>query len=644
MNRYPRWKYLLVLAIVLVGFIYALPNLFVADPAIQVSPTRTTKVDADTVVRIEEILKQAKLPHIGTMLDETGAKVRFADTETQIRARDRVQKDLGEGYIVALNLLPSTPGWLAALGAKPMTLGLDLRGGVHFLMQVDARAVLKKASETAADDVRRVLREAKVRYTAVNRLDSGPVEIVFRDTKERELGRDAIRKELRDLELTNVERGSEYLLSARLSDTALLEKRRYAVEQNITALRNRVNELGVAEPVIQQQGEERIVVQLPGVQDTAKAKDILGRTATLEIMLVDEDNATAAATGQVPIGSKLYRYRDGRPIPLKNRVIYSGDNIIDAAPGFDSQSGQAIVSITLDARGAAINQRVTGENVNKRMAVVYIEIKSEPKLDANGRPLLDAQGRELRTSKRIEEVITAPVIRSQLGKRFQIEGMENSKEANELALLLRAGALAAPVEIIEERTVGPSLGAENIQRGFHSTWIGFAAIAVFMIFYYYMFGVTAVLALGVNVVLLIGILSILPTTLTLPGMAGIALTIGMAIDANVLINERIREELRNGNTPHASIHAGYERAFGTIIDSNITTLIAGLALLAFGSGSVRGFAVVLCLGIVTSMFSGVMVSRALVNLIYGGRTRLKTLAIGNTRWDRPAQASARNPE
>lgn len=632
MNRYPRWKYLLVGIVVLLGVIYALPNLFGEDPAIQVSATRVTKVDAGTLARVEQTLKQAKLDYVGTLIDETGAKVRFADTETQIRARDLVQKELGEAYIVALNLLPATPKWLAALGAKPMTLGLDLRGGVHFLMQVDARAVLRKASENAADDMRRVLREAKVRYTTVNRLEGGGIEVVFRDAKERDQAREVVRKELRDLEIATLERGNEYVLTGRLSQAALLEKRRFAVEQNITALRNRVNELGVAEPVIQQQGEDRIVVQLPGVQDTAKAKDILGRTATLEIMLVDEDHPVEAASGQVPVGSKLYRFRDGRPILLKNRVVYSGENIVDSAPGFDNQTGQAIVSITLDARGAAINQRVTGENVNKRMAVVYIEIKSEPKLDTNGRPVLDDQGREVRVSRRIEEVITAPVIRSQLGKRFQIEGLDNSQEANELSLLLRAGALAAPVEIIEERTVGPSLGAENISRGFHSTWVGFAAIAVFMIIYYYMFGVTAVLALGVNVVLLIGILSILPTTLTLPGMAGIALTIGMAIDANVLINERIREELRNGNSPHASIQAGYDRAFATILDSNITTLIAGLALLAFGSGSVRGFAVVLCLGIATSMFSGVMVSRALVNLIYGHRPRLKSVAIGNTRW------------
>jgi preprotein translocase subunit SecD len=632
MNRYPAWKYLLVVAAVVLGLIYALPNIFGEYPAVQISATRTTKVDTGTLARVENALKRNNLAYTGTMLDETGAKVRFADTETQLRARDVVQKELGDDYTVALNLLPATPVVLRALHAEPMHLGLDLRGGVHFLMQVDARAVLKKAGEAAADDLRRVLREAKVRYLAVNRLESGTIDVAFREAGERDKARDVIRKELRDLQIEDVQRGNDYVLSARLSDAALLEKRRFAIEQNITALRNRVNELGVAEPVIQQQGLDRIVVQLPGVQDTAEAKRILGRTATLEIMLVDEENALSAASGQVPIGDKLYKFRDGRPILLKNRVIYSGDNIIDARGSFDNQTSQPIVSITLDSRGAGINQRVTGENVGKRMAVVYIEIKSERKLDANGRPVLDENGREVRVPKRVEEVITAPVIRSQLGKRFQIEGLESPKEANELSLLLRAGALAAPVEIVEERTVGPSLGADNIQRGFHSTWIGFAAISAFMIGYYLTFGLISVLALGVNVVLLIALLSLLQATLSLPGMAGIALTVGMAIDANVLINERVREELRNGNTPQASIYAGYERAFGTILDTNITTLIAGVALLAFGTGPVRGFAVVLCLGILTSMFSAVMVSRALVNLYYGSRRKLERIAIGNTAW------------
>ena len=631
MNRYPTWKYLLVLAAVVFALIYSLPNVFGENPAIQISPTRG-QVDVGTVTRVEEILKSAGLAYTGSILDNTGVKIRFADTETQLRARDVVQKELGETYTVALNLLPATPSVLRAVGAEPMHLGLDLRGGVYFLMQVDTRAVLKKAADSAAEDLRRSLRENKVRYVAVNRHESGDVDVVFRDPKERDKARELIRKEMRDLQAQEVQRGSDYVLSVRISDAALQEKKRFAVEQNMTALRNRVDELGVAEPVIQQQGLDRIVVQLPGVQDTARAKEILGRTATLEIYLVDEENAGLAATGQVPIGDKLYHYRDGRPILLKNRLIYSGDNIVDAAPGFDSRSSQPIVSISLDARGAAINQRVTGENVGKRMAVVYIEIKSDPKLDANGRPVLDESGRPVRVSRRIEEVITAPVIRQQLGKRFQIEGLGSAREANELALLLRAGALAAPVEIVEERTVGPSLGADNIQRGLQSIWIGFTSIAAFIVVYYAMFGFISVAALAVNLVLLVAVLSLIQATLTLPGMAAIALTIGMAIDSNVLINERIREELRNGNTPHASIYAGYERAFGTILDSNVTTLIAGIFLLALGSGPVRGFATVLCIGILTSMFSGVMVSRAMVNLYYGSRRKLERISIGNTAW------------
>jgi preprotein translocase subunit SecD len=633
MNRYPLWKYLLILAIVVPGFVYFLPNLYGEDPAIQVSPTRATKVDDTTLAQVEQVLKQAAIDIVAAQRDEKSLKVRFRDTDAQIKARDTVQRALGDNYTVALNLLPATPAWFGWINANPMYLGLDLRGGVHFLMQVDMVSALKKAEERYVDDLRSALREKKVRYLTVTRLDSGGLEVRFRDAAERDKGREVVRRQLPELGLVDGQKGSEYFLLARLTEQSMTEKRKFALDQNITALRNRVNELGVAEPVIQQQGIDRIVVQLPGVQDTAKAKEILGRTATLEIMLVDEEHdLTAALSGHVPAGSKLYKDRRGRPILLKKQVIYSGDNIIDAAAGFDSQAGGAVAHITLDARGAAINQRVTAESVGKRMAVVYIEIKSETQLDATGKPLLDAEGRQVRNRVRVEEVITAPVIREQIGKRFQITGLDSIEEARDLALLLRAGALAAPIEIIEERTIGPSLGAENIQRGFQSTWIGFAAIAVFMIIYYLVFGVTAVLALGINVVLLVALLSLLQATLTLPGMAAIALTVGMAIDANVLINERIREELRNGNTPQASIHAGYERAFGTIFDSNITTLIAGVTLFMFGSGPVRGFAVVLCLGIITSMFSGVMVSRALVNLIYGGRRKLERLAIGNTQW------------
>jgi len=633
MNRYPLWKYLLILAIVVPGFLYFLPNLYGEDPAIQVSGTRTTKVDATTLSQVEQVLKHASIDIVAAQRDEKGLKIRFRDTDTQIKARDTVQRALGDNYTVALNLLPATPAWFGWINANPMYLGLDLRGGVHFLMQVDMVSALKKAEERYVDDLRSAMREKKVRYLTVTRLDHGGLEVRFRDAAERDKAREVVRRQMPELGLIDSEKGNEYFLLARLTEQSMTEKRKFALDQNIIALRNRVNELGVAEPVIQQQGADRIVVQLPGVQDTAKAKEILGRTATLEIMLVDEEHdLSAALSGRVPAGSKLYKDRRGRPIMLKKQVIYSGDNIVDAAAGFDSQAGGAVAHITLDARGAAINQRVTGENVGKRMAVVYIEIKSETQLDTMGKPVLDAEGRQVRNRVRLEEVITAPVIREQLGKRFQISGLDSIEEARDLALLLRAGALAAPVEIIEERTIGPSLGAENIQRGFQSTWIGFAAIAVFMIIYYLVFGVTAVLALGINVVLLVALLSLLQATLTLPGVAAIALTVGMAIDANVLINERIREELRNGNTPQASIHAGYERAFGTIFDSNITTLIAGTTLFMFGSGAVRGFAVVLCLGIITSMFSGVMASRALVNLIYGGRRKVERLAIGNTQW------------
>ena len=628
MNQYPLWKYLLVAVVFIVGLVYALPNLYGEDPAIQISATRTTKVDKDTLAHAEQALQQAHIAYSSAFIDDTGAKIRFSDTDTQLRAQGIVRDALGENYTIALNLLPATPAWLAAISAKPMYLGLDLRGGVHFLMQVDMQSVLKRMQEGYVEDLRRVLQEKKIRYLSVSRGERGGPQISFADAAERDKARGVIKQELPDLTMGDQQAGNEFTLVANISEAALREKRKFAIEQNITALRKRVNELGVAEPVIQQQGEDRIVVELPGVQDTARAKEILGRTATLEIMMVDEEHDLATAlSGQVPLGSKVYMDRSGRPILLKRAVIYSGDNIIDAASGFDSQNNGAVVHITLDASGAEKNERITRDNVGKRMAVVYIELKSEIKRDADGKPILDAQGNEVRVKQRIEEVITAPVIREQLGKRFEISGLENSNEARDLALLLRAGALAAPIDIIEERTVGPSLGAENIKRGFDSTVIGFTAIVLFMIFYYRAFGLIAGVALAVNLLLLVAVLSLMQATLTLPGIAGIALTVGMAIDANVLIFERIREELRNGNTPQAAIHSGYDRALDTIIDSNITTLIAGIALFWLGSGPVRGFAVTLCIGILTSMFSAVMVSRAIVNLIYGRRRKLIHLPI-----------------
>ncbi|MEE8386981.1 MAG: protein translocase subunit SecD [Acidiferrobacterales bacterium] len=627
MNKYPKWKYLLILFVVLVGSIYALPNIFGTDAAIQISATRSQSIDAGTLERIKGVLERKKISYLSVMLDDQGIKVRFSDTEIQLRARDLVQRELGDRFTVALNLLPATPDWLAAINGRPMYLGLDLRGGVHFLMQMDMDAVLSKAEESYASELRSLMRKQKIRYLTVSRRGGGGLRVRFRKEGERQKAYDLIRSKLSELKLTEVQGDRSFDLVIGLSEEALREKHKLALEQNMTSLRNRVNELGVAEPIIQQQGQERIVVQLPGVQDTAKAKEILGRTATLEIKLVDEQHdVQSALAGRIPPGSRIYRYRDGRPILIKNRLIYSGDNIIDAAPGFDSRSGSPIVSITLDSRGAAINQRVTGKNINKRMAVIYLEIRSRIKLDDQGNPVLDESGQPVRIKERIEEVITAPVIRSQLGKRYQIEGLDSMEEANDISLLLRAGALAAPISIIEERTIGPSLGADNIRQGFQSIMIGFIAILIFMVVYYRLFGLFANLALTLNLVLIVAVLSMFQATLTLPGVAGILLTVGMAVDANVLIYERIREELRNGNTPQAAIHAGYQKAFGTIADANITTLIAAIMLFNFGTGPIKGFAITLSIGILTSMFTAILMTRAIVNLSFGGR-RMKSLPI-----------------
>jgi preprotein translocase subunit SecD len=604
MNRYPLWKNLLIVLAVLTGLVYTLPNFFGEVPAVQVSPVRAmTTVDQTLMSRVEETLKKNNIPYAGAALDASGVKVRFADTDTQIKAKDLLQAQLGEGFVVALNLLSSSPAWLSKIGALPMYLGLDLRGGVHFLLQVDMKAAVTRALESNSNDIRARLREKKVAYSGISRLGD-TVEVKFRDAEARRQAAEEIGKNLPDLMLKEVDAGAEPKLVATLRPEAQKRIQEFALQQNITTLRNRVNELGVAEPIIQQQGADRVVVQLPGVQDTAKAKDILGRTATLEIRMVDEEHDVAAALrGEIPFGSELYTERSGQPLLVKKQVVLTGDYISDAQPGFDRQTGEPAVHITLDGRGARIFKQVTRENVGKRMAILLIE-------------------------KGKAEVITAPVIREEIGGgRVQISGRMSTVEANDVALLLRAGALAAPMEIVEERTVGPSMGAENIAKGFHSNIYGFLAIAAFMIMYYRVFGVISTVALGVNVLLLVAILSLLQATLTLPGMAGIALTVGMAIDANVLINERIREELRNGTSPQAAIHAGYDRAFDTILDSNITTLVAGIALFWLGSGPVRGFAVVLCLGILTSMFSAVMVSRGIVNVIYGRRARLERLAV-----------------
>ena len=609
MNRYPLWKYLLIGMALVIAFIYTLPNFFGDVPAVQVMPVRTTeKVDVVLLQRVEAALKTAGIATEGVSLDPRGVKARFADTDTQIKAKDALQASFGNSYTVALNLLSASPSWLTALGALPMNLGLDLRGGVHFLLQVDMPKALDKAAERYQGDIRTLLREKKVRYTGIER-EGDHVNMRFRDAEQLAGARRAIEETYPDLQLDESMVGEEYALSGSLKKPAQIKTQEFALKQNLTTLRNRVNELGVAEPVIQQQGIDRIVVQLPGVQDTAKAKEILGRTATLEIRMVDEERMQdpavmqAAAAGQAPFGSEVYNERNGMPVLVKKTVVLTGEYITDAQPGFDNQTNQAAVHINLDGRGARIFKNVTRENVGKRMAILLIE-------------------------KGKTEVVTAPVIREEIGGgRVQITGMDSTQESNDVALLLRAGALAAPMEIVEERTVGPSLGADNIERGFNSTLIGFAAVAIFMVIYYQLFGVVSVLALAINLFLLVALLSMMQATLTLPGIAGIALTLGMAIDANVIIAERIREELRNGNSPQAAIAAGYEHAWDTILDSNVTTLIAGVALFWLGSGPVRGFAVTLCLGILTSMFSAVTVSRAMVNLTYGRVQRLSKVSI-----------------
>lgn len=604
MNRYPAWKYLIIAVAILLGLIYTLPNFYGESPAVQVSPLRTAaKADTALLQRVEDTLKKANIVPDGVFLDASGVKARFADTDTQIRARDTLQSALGNGYMVALNLLSNSPRWLTSIGALPMYLGLDLRGGVHFMLQVDMKGALSKALDRFSTDIRGSLREKKIPYAGLDK-QGAQVVVKFRDAASRSRAEAEISKVYEDLSLREQNVGDEFHLTAALKPEAQKRIQDSAVQQNITTLRNRVNELGVAEPIIQQAGADRVVVQLPGVQDTAKAKDILGRTATLEVRMVDEErDVEAALRGQVPFGSELYTERGGGPILVKKQVVLTGDRINDAQAGFDNNN-QPAVHLNLDNSGARIFRQLTHDNVGKRMAILLIE-------------------------KNQAEVVTAPVIREEIGGgRVQISGRMTTEEARDVALLLRAGALAAPMDIIEERTVGPSLGADNIARGFNSTLFGFIAVGIFMTIYYLMFGFISVVALGVNLLLLIGLLSILQATLTLPGMAAIALTIGMAIDANVLINERIRDELRNGLPPQAAISAGYERAFGTIVDSNITTLIAGIALFAFGTGPVKGFAVVLCLGILTSVFSAVMVSRGMVNLMYGSRRKLERVPIG----------------
>ncbi len=629
MNQNTWWRYLLIAAVLIPGFFYALPNIFGDDPGIQIRAARTTGFDSTLLARVETALQQEEIAPLGMISDDSGVRVRFESAEQQLQARNALQDALGNRYTVALTLVSSAPEWMSSLGLHPMYLGLDLRGGVHFLMEVDLDSAIDRAEDRYVESIRRTLRENNVRYSSARRTEGGSgIEVKFRDEELRSAGIDIVEEELPELELQEFEREGELYLAANMSEDEVDELKGFAIEQNIVALRNRIDELGVAEPVVQRQGDDRIVIQLPGVQDTARAKRILGRTATLEIRLVDEEHdLTAALQGSVPPGSALFQMRDGSQILLKKPVIYSGDNIVDAAASLDTQTGGPIVSITLDSRGASINQKVTGENIGRRMAVVYIETRSEPKRDDAGRIVFDDQGNPVREKELVEEVITAPVIRDQLGRRFQIEGLDSVTEARDLSLLLRAGALAAPVDIIEERTVGPSLGQQNILQGLQSVIVGFLLVLVFMIIYYRIFGLVANLALALNLVLIVAVLSAIQATLTLPGVAGIVLTVGIAVDSNVLIFERIREELRNRNSPQNSIRVGYERAFSTIVDANITTLIAAIVLFNFGTGPIKGFAVTLSIGIVTSMFTAILGTRTVINLIYGRRRRISALAI-----------------
>lgn len=604
MNRYELWKYLIIAVSLLLGLLYTLPNFFGESPAVQISPLRMT-AEADTALlqRVEDTLKGANITNDGLFFEEGSIKVRFEDTDTQIKAKDLLQSTLGDEYMVALNLVPNSPLWLTELGALPMYLGLDLRGGVHFMLEVDMEGAVSKALDRHSSDIRSSLREKRIAYAGIEKIGDA-LTVKFRDAESRAEALKELKPTYEDLHFKEEQLDNRFHLLVSIKPEALIQMQDATVQQNITTLRNRVNELGVAEPIIQKAGADRVIVQLPGVQDTAKAKEILGRTATLEIRMVDDErDLDAALRGQVPFGTELYEERGGGPLLVKKQVLLTGDRITDAQPGF-TEDNQAAVHIRLDNKGAQTFKKLTRENVGRRMAILLIE-------------------------RNQTEVVTAPVIREEIGGgRVQISGSMTTVEARDVALLLRAGALAAPMDIIEERTVGPSLGADNIERGFNSTLYGFLAVAVFIAMYYMSFGVISVLALSMNLLLLVGLLSILQATLTLPGMAALALTVGMAIDANVLINERIRDELRAGVSPQLAINAGYERATGTILDSNITTLIAGIALFAFGSGPVKGFAVVLCLGILTSVFTAIFVSRGMVNFMYGSRRKLEVVPIG----------------
>ncbi len=620
MNRYPWWKNLLIILVLLLGIFFALPNLYGENPALQISK-RNAVMDQAAVDKAVAALKAANIPVKSARLEDKDGLIQFNSTDAQLKAVNIVREALGENYPVALNLAPAAPRWMQDMGAKPMYLGLDLRGGVHFLMQIDMQAAIKTALERRVDGMRGDLRQANIRYVAADVENGDEIALRFPDAAARDAALKSMAGNYPELKFDTEERNGEPYLTAKFTDVGATAERKAAVDQNITTLRNRVNELGVAEPLIQQQGDDRIVVELPGIQDTVRAKEIIGATATLEFRLVSgtpTDWVDAEQSGRVPPDARLYHEKDGRPILLKRQVIVTGDRITGASSGFDQRSGSPAVFVNLDGQGARRMADITGQNIGKQMGVVFIEHRTETKM-VDGKPVKD--------KKVIQQVINVATIQDQLANRFQITGLDSPEEARDLALLLRAGALRAPMDIVEERTVGPSLGAQNIQSGVNASVLGFALVAVFMLIYYRVFGVTAVVALGVNLILIVAVLSLLQATLTLPGIAGMVLTLGIAVDANVLINERIREELRNGLTPHAAIKAGYERAFATIIDSHVTTLLAAIVLFALGAGAVKGFAVTLTIGILASLFTAIMVTRALVNLIYGRRVRLNKISI-----------------
>ncbi|WP_260294488.1 protein translocase subunit SecD [Sedimenticola hydrogenitrophicus] len=617
MNRYPLWKNLLVVVLVLFGLLYALPNVFDQDPSLEISGSRRATVGSATEQTVRTALDKANIAIKSTDAGDDKLLVRFNDSESQLRAKEMLETTLGGDYTQALTLSTDVPGWLQSVGALPMYLGLDLRGGIHVLIDVDMDAAVSQAMERYNGDLRTLLRDEKLRYSRVAVRDDA-ILVSFKEAGLRDQALDVIGNEYRDLQLEALDEGDDFLVQAKMSPSEQRAVKKFALDQNITTLRNRVNALGVSEPVIQQQGERRIVVQLPGAQDPSKLKELLGATATLEYRLEDTEHSVEdALAGRVPPGSRLYQTRDGRPILLKRRVIVTGNQITDASSGFDQRTGSPMVSVSLDSQGARRMRNVTTENVNKPMAVVFIETRKDTRL-VNGQPV---------TRKvQVEEVISVANIIEPFGRRFQTTGLDSPEEAHDLALLLRAGALAAPIDIVEERTIGPSLGQDNIDQGFASVLIGLAVVMIFMAIYYKVFGLVANMALLLNLVFIVAVLSMLQATLTLPGIAGIVLTVGMAVDANVLIFERIREEIRNGSTPQASIFAGYEKALSTIVDANITTLIAAVVLFSFGTGPIKGFAVTLFIGILTSMFTAIVGTRAVVNLIYGGK-RVARLSI-----------------